>query len=376
MVLGLQEITKRTSELESAKQVKKMLDAGYFDYDEFNIFGTSATQKEQRITEMKQADRTAILESIRKIPLREFIARSGTTGIAGAAYLIPTKIYTTLFDSAVEEDHTSWLSIGGTIIPADQIGGTTMKVDIVEDGSYVVKPFASGGQMATQTQKTVQATLDFSTTYGINFRITNDLIEDSQFELIDMHIRNAGREMGEFATNLALTVLKTATDGDGTVNGGASGDADETKFDGGTTNDLASLHQDILNDRYVPNKLVLTYEAWYHSLLSTAFIGAATYSEPWAYNAIIDGPAEKMLGCDVLYSTVPTLHLATDAAGVFTDCVSIMFDDRYAMITGRKRWLRIENYSEPVRDLVGATISMRQDSVTVYNDSIGVITET
>jgi len=375
MVLGLQEITKRTAELESAKQVKNMLSAGYFDFEEFNVFGTGATQREQRITEMKQEDRKQIMESIRKIPLREFIARSGAAGIAGAAYLIPTKIYTTLFDSAVEEDHTAWLSINGTIIPADQIGGTTMKVDIAVDDSYVVHPFASGGQMATETIATTQATLDFSTTYGINFRITNDLIEDSQFELIDMHVRNAGREMGEFATNLALTVLKTATDGDGTVNGGASGDADQTKFYGATTEDLVDLHKAILADRYVPNKIVTTYEAWYHNIVGTVFIGAGTYSEPWAYNAAIEGPAKRMLACDVLYSTLPSLHCATDAAGTFTDCVTIMFDDKYALLTGRKRWLRIENYSEPVRDLVGAAVSMRQDSVTVYNDSIGVITE-
>jgi len=379
MVLGLQEIIKRTAELESTKQVKDMLNAGYFDFDEYNIFGTGSIQREQRLAEMKQADRTAIMESVRKIPLphmiHEFIARSGTTGIAGAAYLITTKIYTTLFDSAVGEDRCAWLSINGTIIPADQIGGTTMKVDILEDDSYVVHPFASGGQMPTETVKTVQATLDFSTTYGINFRITNDLIEDSQFELIDMHVRNAGREMGEFATNLALAVLKTATDGDGTVNGGASGDANETKFTGATTTDLADLDHLIQNDGYTPNKIVLTHEAWYHSIVTTAFIAASTYSEPWAHDAIVNGAAKKMLNCECWYSKNKTLYtLETD--GTWDDCVTIMFDDRYALLTGRKRWLRIENYSEPVRDLVGAAITMRQDSVTVYDDSIGVITET
>lgn len=375
MVLGLQEITKRTAELEAAKQVNDMLKSGYFDYDEFNIFGTGAIQKEQRIEEMKQDDREAIMESVRKIPLREFLAKSGTTGIAGAAYLIPTKIYTTLFDSAVEEDRVAWLSIGGNIIGADQIGGTTMKVDIAEDASYVVKPFSSGGQLATETIKTVQATLDFSTTYGINFRITNDLIEDSQFDLIEMHVRNAGREMGEYANYLALSVLKTATDGDGTVNGGASGNANETKFAGGTTTDLVKLHQLIHNDGYTPNKIVSTMEAWYHSLITTAFISSSTYSEPWAYNSIVEGAAKRMLGCDVWWSKSAALY-TLESDGTWDDCVSIMFDDRYALLTGRKRWLRIENYSEPVRDLVGAAITMRQDSVTVYDDSIGVVTET
>ena len=52
----------------------------------------------------------------------------------------------------------------------------------------------------------------------------------------------------------------------------------------------------------------------------------------------------------------------------------------YKNTTSRHRYyllhvLRIENYSDPVRDLVGATITCRQDSVTVYNDSICKITE-
>jgi hypothetical protein len=53
-----------------------------------------------------------------------------------------------------------------------------------------------------------------------------------------------------------------------------------------------------------------------------------------------------------------------------------MFDKAYALLTGRKRWMRIENYSNPVRDLKGAVVTFRQDSVSIYNDSIGVITET
>lgn len=189
--------------------------------------------------------------------------------------------------------------------------------------------------------------------------------------MIEFHLRQAGREFGEYATNQALTVLKTATDGDGTVNGGASGDADETKFTGGTI-DLTDLHAAILADGFKPSNLILVPHAWYHSIVTTALIAASTYSEPWAYNAIVDGLPSKMLGCEVTWSNVDTL---TNNQAM-TDLVSIMFDKRYALLSGRKRWLRIENYSDPVRDLKGAVVTARQDSVTVYDDSIGVITET
>jgi len=177
--------------------------------------------------------------------------------------------------------------------------------------------------------------------------------------------------MGEYATNEALAVLKTGTDGDGTVNGALTGDANETKFTGATTDDLKDLHQYILDDGYIPDKMVLVPHAWYHSIVVTAFIAASTYSEPWAYNAIVDGLPSRMLGCDIRWTTVDTMTNSK----VMDNLVSILFDSRFALLTGRKRWLRIENYSEPISDLVGATVTARQDSVTVYNDSIAKCTE-
>jgi len=74
--------------------------------------------------------------------------------------------------------------------------------------------------------------------------------------------------------------------------------------------------------------------------------------------------------------THDTLHLATDAEGVFTDCVTLIFDRDNALVTGRKRWMEIKNYGDPVSDLAGAVVSCRQDSVTTYNDAIAVLTET
>jgi len=73
--------------------------------------------------------------------------------------------------------------------------------------------------------------------------------------------------------------------------------------------------------------------------------------------------------------THDTLHLATDAEGVFTDCVTLIFDRDNALVTGRKRWMMVNNYADPVRDLAGCTITARQDSVTLYDDAIYVLTE-
>ena len=383
-MLSLQELVAKTKDLESAKQVINILESkAVFDPYDFDIFGTGMIQREQRINEIGNDDRAKIMEAVRGIPLsymlkqkkiEEALAASGTTGIAGAAYLIPTKIHTTLFDSAAQTDICSDISLA--MLDHSQGQGKTVTVCIEKDGQYAVQPGSSIAQFPDETKQFVKATLDYSTIYGINFPLANDLLEDNEFDLLALHIQNAGKEIGEYASNLALAALKTATDGDGTVNGGLSGDADETRLTGATTTDLVDLHRQICDNQYMPNKLILTPQAFWHNIVTTAFIAASTYSEPWAYSIITEGLQKRILGCDVTYRTDPTLHATADAAGTFTDCVSIMFDKAYALLTGRKRWMRIENYSDPVADLKGAVVTFRQDSVTIYNDSIGVITET
>jgi hypothetical protein len=176
--------------------------------------------------------------------------------------------------------------------------------------------------------------------------------------------------MGEYASNEALTVLKTATDGDGTVNGGASGDANETKFIGATTEDVRDCILANIEDGYVSNTMVLTHGAALHSVFSTA---GAAYSETTLWDSFVrNGWPTQVGGLNIVYSDCNTLT----NSGVMDNLVTIVFDKNYALLSGRKRWLRIENYSDPVRDLVGATVTARQDSVTIYDDSIAVITET
>ena len=91
-----------------------------------------------------------------------------------------------------------------------------------------------------------------------------------------------------------------------------------------------------------------------------------------------EGYPSRLAGLNLVYSEVPALSyaLGVTTGNAYEDLNSYVIDKDYALLSGRKRWLRIENYSDPVRDLVGATVTMRQDSVTVYNDSICRIRET
>lgn len=355
-LMSLQDMMHKTEQ--QRKDIEAVMDRGHFDFDQANLL------KGQPLKETFEILRTIKAVSLGR--LHEFLASSGTAGLAGAAYLIPTKIYQIMFDSAVNADICDQISI--TMIPADQIPGTTMKVDVAKDDSYLPKKFSSGGSAPDQTIETVQATLDFSDIWSINFKIANDLIEDSQFDIIEMHLRNAGREMGEFATNEAITILMTSTDGDGTLNTEGAG-SDVT-----TLTDVINGKEANLRDNYLSDIFLCS-----HHLIFDEVNKDTTFSQDatgWRDHLMTEGYPTRLLGMNVVYSECDMLTKALGVNNAFEDLNSYCLTKDYSLLTGRKRWLRIEKYSDPIKDLQGAAVTCRQDSVSVYNDSICRIRET
>lgn len=170
--------------------------------------------------------------------------------------------------------------------------------------------------------------------------------------------------MGEEATSMAITVLGTATDGWGTVNSGSSGDAGETKWMGGGTMGITEAADANGDDNWLSDTIVTSNEPWAHSLSETLPVGST-------YMAVKPGFTHCINNMDVL------LHpYAADLTNGATKLETIVYSRGNGLLTGRKRWLQVENYSNPMADLGGAVITARQDSVTLYDDAICVIAET
>jgi len=257
-------------------------------------------------------------------------------------------------------------AISKAVLGPEAIPGTTLKVDIAVDGAYIFNESSSGAIAPTETIKTVQATLDLTPVYTINFRIGNDLIEDSKFDLISMHVSEAGRQAGERASTLAATILYTAPDGDGTVNAIVSGQAYSTWIAGGTTGVEDAITAN-LTDGFAPDTMLVTHKAMLYKIVGSG--GAAGNAGDALTASWLMGGWPSKIGClNMVYSDIDYLNTAAAKAVVFTK--------EYGILTGRKRWLRVENYSEPVKDLTGAVVSFRQDSISLYKDAICTYTET
>jgi hypothetical protein len=350
------------------------LEHGIFDADEYNIYGTGTLQEQYGFKSMGKEDANLVYSKLHQTPLKtlikEFLAKSSTTGIMGAAYLIPTKIRQIMADWAHTKDIIEEVSMA--IIGADEIAGATHQVDIAVEGSYKPKVGSSGAAKPYEEIETVQATLDFTKPWYINFAIGNDLIEDSQFNLIEQHIRMAGAEMGAFSTSEILHVMygpagAGPTDGDGTANTTAAGNSTTTAAQ------VRAGYDTIVVDHFIPTHMLASY-----AVILDAIVQDTTYMVTGSADAIrtpyLKAQDGGLFGLQwVRCEAQDSIYLYQSTGDIF---YTYLYCKDYSYLSGRKRWLRLENYSDPVRDLVGAVISSRQDTVSIYDDSTCILSET
>lgn len=322
---------------------------------------------------LTRAEKLQIAETLQTVPLREFLQK-GTT--AGADYLIANKVHLELVSAAQRTDIVP-------LISRDVVSGwkgADLDVAIAHHDSLRGRQSAGGGgEAATQTIEVSKATCT-PKPFSIDIQITNELLEDQQWNLIQQHVNFAGAGMGYRATELAIPVLAAGADGDGTLNSATTASTDTTIW-----SEIQTAIKGVECDEFGVNTMLLTRESWFHNITGTMGVetagGAAGdfwqgETVPILTSTISKGFDMKAHTLDVLFSSSPQLHDSGDAAGAaFTTCITIIFDRNNAMLTARKRWLQIENYSHPIQDLAGAHVSARQDSVSLFNDSIYTLTE-
>ena len=132
--------------------------------------------------------------------------------------------------------------------------------------------------------------------------------------------------------------------------------------------------------------MIINPEAWEHSVatdvgIETAGGAAGDYWQTYQGYNIVNKPVQqgfdyRLGNLDVKEYICPYNHAAENVdLTAMTNCVSIIFDRNNALLTGRKRWMKLNDFSDPVNSLAGFSISCRQDSVTLYDDCVYTLTE-
>lgn len=343
-MLSIQEMLDKT--VEQRKTLETHLDSkNYFDPNEASIFHGQ-----------KKAISRELYETIKRVSLAEFLSKANTT--AGANYLVPDFVSAKVYSSLQSKDLIP-------IISADVITprSDTEKVNVGLQNAYVGSPVGK----ATATMNTVQATITLQNVTA-DIAVTNEMLEDNNYGLIEWQINEATKALASKGNNLALTVLKTATDGRGTTVAISAGSDTTTPAQvGAAIGTVGCGGQDLGIPGFVADTAIMTTEAWADAFSTTA---GTVYTPPQktGFNA-------WSMGLDIAFCNDSALH------GGFTsnrmiDCITLVFAKDYALLTARKSWGRIENYSKPIEDLAGAIITGRQDSVTMNDDAICKLSET
>ena len=349
---------------------------GYFDAHECNIYEGLKRSTQRELSEtLRHCRLNDLLKGFSRKELqglKEFLPTAGGLstgylGVAGAQYLVPTWVSQKLYQASTGEDIVPLISAD---VFEPRGGDCTVPTGILS-AQYVGE-----GTVPHETVDSTGATITLKK-ITVPIIATTEMIEDNQFSVIEWNIQKAGEAMGRTSAELALTVLKTATDGYGTVVTGAAS-ASETK-----TTEILDVFEEVSRGdpiiQPVCNTMIITLEAWSHSATGVEVAGGAAgdywRGEPITQRLPAQGFKLVYHGMDTLFSG--SRSLCTGGAGAaMTACKTLVFDRTQAMVTGRKNWLRVEKYANPIMDLAGSIVSGRQDSVTVVNCAIGVVTET
>ena len=377
MPMNLKEILEATEQ--GRKEVQANMDMSHptFHPEEATVYHGLPQAKQDEIHEfLLKTPLPKLMRGLEKYDNRvaEYLGHSGslTTGAtANAAYLLPDKIYAELFENARCADITPLVS---NIVDTP---GSTLKIDVETDGTFAPDFFASGGEIPDNTVETAQGTIT-PRAFGINIGVTNEMVEDSLFDQMETHVRIAGKAMGEFSTKMCLFPIMEDHRGTTTtfrVEGAYNG----VNTGGGTTFDVSDiLEAEGANatDGFDTTHVIVPPHA-----PQTLLLGAAGYPQDWSYIRDINlsqNPIANVAGMDIVrvkhITTSDTSSATSYTAGLYaTHWQALAVNKTYGIQTVRKRWLKIENYSDPIKDLVGAVVSARQGHLVAYADACCVI---
>jgi hypothetical protein len=298
-----------------------------------------------------------IYETLRQVSLAEILG--GGTGSDFMSYLIPTKIYQVLLDAYRDED------ISADIVGWNEksfAGGTLNVVWGVVDKMKAVWYKEPGGPPIVTEE--VNRTSLTPKPFGMDCAITKSMIEDSEFGIMEYHIRHAGKQMGAFLTAHVLSQMFSGYDsGNNAVAGGT---------DVITVAQVVSAINKVNAQGGKADTIVLCSDQQADVMADTTTYNLALqWKERQTEKFQIDGTfglrwyPRRIATDNGLYSTSDT------------DYYALVFERARGAALAWKRPLTIENYTAPREGIAGAVVSARAAAAAVHDgDFISAILET
>lgn len=278
--------------------------------------------------------------------IKEYI--STDDGTAGTL-LIPKLIMPTL----IEEVDKAVLprELAAMIVTPNQFQGNQFDYNLEQVNTMDVRQVGEGAEVPLDALSYTNVTFT-AKKYGVAIRITREMIEDSQFPILEGQIRAAGRRFAEKETELVITALDGANS---TVSGGAAI----------TIANITEAMQDLEDNDFQGTDLIVGNEVVNDLRNIDTFVEANKYG---SNEMLRTGFVGSVYGLNVA-------RFSTNAAPTSTYAkYAYLIDRRQAYALAIKRDLTIENFNLATFDMQGAVLTWRFDVQLLRSTAVVKIT--
>lgn len=276
------------------------------------------------------------------VPVRELLL----TEKIESTTLIQTEMYRTVMEGAEPAKCMR------QALPVINCTSNSLRITLGESGTYAAE-VAEGAEIPVDVQD--YSYRDFSIKkYGVRPLITRELVDDGLFDVVAMEVRKAGLRIENTLNQQALTMLLDS--------------ATNEKDTGGTDQGIKAIAGAIglvKADGFAPDTVILSPAA--EALVFKEFVPAGYVGT----DAVMQGRLPNVLGLRAFTCG------AADASSTYTwdydtdsEIGMIVADSRNSVPIAMRRDIALERYSDPIRDLVGCSVTARFGVNYLFGDAI------
>jgi len=240
-------------------------------------------------------------------------------------------------------------------VPVFTMNANTMQINIGETGTYA--PIVAEGSEIPINNQTYTARTWTSKKFGERPMITREMVDDSLFSVVELEVRKTGMRVENTLNQWMLSVMLDNAGNNHDIAAVASGGTAGIKA-------VIAARQLCVADGFIPDTLVM-HPSCTTYLYSDFIPGYNTLSQGYTNS----GNLPSIMGCRVFETGVtctttsaPFLVAAanSDWAGPTDEKMGgLLFDSKSCGGIGMRQDTRVERYADPVRDLVGMSVTMR-----------------
>ena len=259
--------------------------------------------------------------------------------------LIQTEIYRTILEGSEPAKCMR------QAVPIFNMTSNVMQINVGETGTYAGF-IAEGAEIPINDQAYTARTWT-SKKFGERPLITREMVDDALFNVVELEVRKTGFRIENTLNQWMLQILMDNAGNEHDIN------AAITTVGGVIAAIIARGY--VVEDGFLPD-VIITHPAITPYLFKDFVPGY----NPVAQGAVDRGVLPQVMGCRVFEcgvscnsTSAPTASTQPWGDKTDTNIGMLVFDSRSAGGIGMRQDIRVEQYKDPIRDLVGMSMTMR-----------------